>query len=289
MDKSHENKPDIFTYHDFRVFLRDWLEYLRKIDSRFSLRTLAKKSRLSVAYLPMVFSGSRKLSQKSLQKMLPHLQLSSTEQSYFELICQLGQGEANDETLEALKKIQRFHSYAEKNPRETEVYNYLSRWYNIVIREMVQIKEFRADANWIHRRLAYKVPLAEVERALSFLISHGFIEVGPNGVCRVPERALDCEGQVFKIALTQFHKKMIEFGIVALDETPRERRDITGMTIPISDENFKQVRAILDSALRQIEELSAKDKSPDSVYHVAFLAYPMTNPSEDKEELESAS
>ena len=75
--------PDIYNYHDYRQFLREWLQHL-KSEHKLSTRQVAKASGVSESYLSMVISGQRNLSEEQLRKLVPSLRLERSEASYLE-------------------------------------------------------------------------------------------------------------------------------------------------------------------------------------------------------------
>ena len=62
-------RPDLYRYHDYRAFLRDWIEYQRGTRPGFSLRSLSTESGLALGYLSMVLSVARRLTAEALQKL----------------------------------------------------------------------------------------------------------------------------------------------------------------------------------------------------------------------------
>ena len=63
-----KERPDIFSYHDYRVFLKDWFEFRKQEGKGFSVRSVARDAKLGSGYLPMVLAGERNLSPKALAK-----------------------------------------------------------------------------------------------------------------------------------------------------------------------------------------------------------------------------
>ena len=77
--KVKTHKPDIFLYHDHLSFLKDWIAYLKKTRTSFSMRELAKKSQIASGYIPMILSGKRELTEKAFQKIVSELHLNPEE------------------------------------------------------------------------------------------------------------------------------------------------------------------------------------------------------------------
>ncbi|MGH1469287.1 MAG: TIGR02147 family protein [Bdellovibrionales bacterium] len=269
------DKPTIYQFHDYRDFLKVWLEYRVSIAEKFSIRRLSKLAGISVGYIPMVLKGERNLSEKALNKILPFLELSSSEASYLKNLIVLADSNSQDERLEVLRKMQKSTSYSEKNSGEVRAYKFLTKWYNVAIREMVSLKSFVGDVDWIKQRLIPRVYKKEIRESLDFLSRNEFIKAGEDEFFQ-NEKNLNCVGPVFKVGLTQFHKEMFQLAAQSIDDTPSEWRSIVGHTLAVSKKQFLEIKEILDEALNKISQIENKKETNEVVFHTALIAFPLT-------------
>ena len=165
-DTKQEHRPQIEKYHNYFIFLKDWLKYMKIHESNFSLRSLSRKANMAVGYLPMVLSGRRLLSESAFEKLIPHLSLTKREQKILNLLRTMGESENPEIRSEALKDLQKMKEYQLNNSSEIEVFKYLSRWENVAIREMLNLPDFELNPAWIQERLKAKIGLAEIENIL---------------------------------------------------------------------------------------------------------------------------
>lgn len=275
----HE-KPDIYRYHDYRKFLKDHLEYL-KTTQGFSVRRLAKDANIAVGYLPMVLSGARRMTIKTLFRIKKPLHLTNHEGEFLELLVRVADSDLQEARLLALKKIQRFREYRKLNPKEFEAYRYLTHWYYVAIREMVNLKGFQPDPLWLKDRLKGRVPLSEVTKALNFLKEHGFIEISPEGRTKLPQKNVECVGGVYQIALSQFHREMLRLASESLNETTYEERTVMGHTLSIPAQSYLKISKILEEALDRVADLEKTEEPKEMTYQVTVSAFPL---SKEKEE-----
>jgi uncharacterized protein (TIGR02147 family) len=273
---SSAERPDVYGYHDYLEFLRDWLAFRKASQPGFSMRILAKESELAVGFLPMVLAGKRVLSGKALAKIAPVLGLGRQERIYFELLVTLGTSSSQKVRLDALDRMKRFKAYQRSNPRELEVYQYLRNWYYVAIREMAALPGFRAEADWIQKRLRVPVALLEVKAALDFLLERGFIERATGGTFLLAEKPLECFGGVFQLGIGHFHGQVLELAIKSIQDTPSAERSILGHTVAIDVRELDKAKEILRRALKEIQELGVAQESPDSVYHLEMALFPLT-------------
>ncbi|MCB0367223.1 MAG: TIGR02147 family protein [Bdellovibrionaceae bacterium] len=271
------SQPDIHRYHDYREYLRDWVDHKRSTQPQFSLRKMALELKTSVSLLTMILKGDRNLSKELFEKLCPYLGLSASESSYLGQLKIVSDSDSQKDRVAALKRLQRFHGYQEQNSTDLEAHKYMAKWYYVAIREMTAMPDFQADPKWIRKRLKKKVSSREIREALAFLFDHGFIERDPKTKkVTIPTKQLDCSEGIYKLSLSQFHSQMFELATDSISTTPRERRWINGHTAAITAKQFEQIREILKEGLEKIEQITDKSESGEEVYHIGLLAFPVT-------------
>jgi uncharacterized protein (TIGR02147 family) len=265
-----KKRPSVFDYHDYRLFIRDCIEYFGE-----SERGFARSAKFSSAYMTLLLKGHRKITPEMRKKILKPLGLNKDEQKYFALICVVADTNSSDKRIEALKKIQKIRFYRKQNPRETEVFQYLARWYFVAIRELSLLPNFVAEAFWIQERLCFPVSIREISKALEFLMDHGFLVKSEDGKIKPPEKRIECKGEVFSIGLAQLYKQTFSLALESIDKIDRQDRMVQGSVLPVSKKNYQMVKSIMEEALKKVSELCRQDENADSVYYVGAMSFPM--------------
>ncbi len=279
-----EHRPQIEKYHDYFIFVKDWLKFMKIHESKFSLRNLSRKANIAVGYLPMVLSGRRQLSESAFEKLMPHLGLNKREQKILNLLRTIGESENPQIRSEALKDLQKIKEYQLNNSSEIEVFKYLSRWENVAIREMLNLPDFQLDPLWIQERLKAKIGLAEIENILDFLKNHGFITLSKDGKSATAKKSLQCEDGVFKISLSDFHRQMLSKIEDSIENTPREQRSIMGHTRALSSQEFAALKLKIADFINELDNNKGPSQDLDSeVYHITLAAVPLTSTPKRKE------
>jgi uncharacterized protein (TIGR02147 family) len=270
-------RPKIFGYHDYRRFLKDWFAYLRETDRNFSIRSLSVKAKLGSGYISMILAGERNLTFKILSRISPYLKLNRSENSFLEHLVQLAASEESTDKVIALNRMTRFSSYQKQNPGEAEFIAYMSNWYYVAIREMASLPDFQLDPLWIQGRLGQSVSLENIKTALEFLVRHGYIRAARDGSTLAPKEPLDCQGDVYRTALTRYHQQMLAIASESLESVPDNERDLDGCTFALDQARFVEAKKIINEAM---ERIVALEKSPglpaDQIYHLEFALFPLT-------------
>ncbi len=277
------NYPNIYSYHDFREYLRDWIEHKKNIDPNFSVRSLARSSGVSPGYIPLILSGKRTLTEKSARKLVPSLNLSKSEQKYFEYIRQISESTSPDKKIEALKNIKKSKAYKNKEVDDLDSYKYLSNSLNVVIREMSAINGFQLDAKWIQDRLKTKVPISEINESIAFLLDNEILRLNRADEVEKPDHEVRCTGGVYKLSMSQFHAQMLEKAITSIYETPSDERNLVSQTIAINASDFNKIQDIMDEALEKIQNVAKQSDGASEVYYITHLAFPLSKVSGAKD------
>src|SRR5205809_2149006 len=102
----HIGVIDVFSYQDFRVFLRDFYTDRRQVDRKFSIRFFARRAGLrSENYLKVVMDGRRNLTAKNLPKFVKGLGLGPTQAEFFEALVNLNQAKDLTERRDLLERV----------------------------------------------------------------------------------------------------------------------------------------------------------------------------------------
>jgi uncharacterized protein (TIGR02147 family) len=277
--ESKAERPNVFCYHDYRSFLRDWISHLKDTLPRFSLRKLSSEAGLSPGYLPLVLGGSISISMKAVTKLVPVLRLDPRERVFFENLVKLCISESSDARIEALGRMQKFAKYRRHNPADAEFANYMTRWLNIAIREMALLPDFIPNPTWIQEKLRLRVSLEEIEETLSFLTKNNYLELRPDGSVVPSKEFLKCSGEVHRTVLVHYHKEMFSLAAQSIDNATGKERSLVGQTFVINDEHFATADKILREALEKIRNLG-ESGTTNSVYHLEFALFPITKKGE---------
>lgn len=272
--------PDIGSFHDPVSFLDKYFDFKRQTEKDFSLRSFSEKCGLAVGLLPMILKRKRPLTEKTYRKVKASLDLSESEKKYLDLLIVISLSEVPKERMKALSQLQNSQYYSEKNQNEIDTFKYLSNWENVVIREMVRLKDFEYSPEKIKKRLRTSMSLNEIKQCIDFLIEHKFIYVNKTNTL-VAEKNLNCEEGVFKISLGQFHRQILSKVAEAIDDVPRNDRMILGHTVALTNEQFNELNGRMKEWLREVEQVGLKEKKVSGeVYHLEMALVPLTSRSE---------
>ena len=271
----------VFEYQEYREYLKDMIAHLKSTNSRkYSLRKVAAALDISPTLLSLILSGKRHLGKNKLSKIASYLMLTEREKSYLSNLMTFNDSpnrEIRDNALQKMSTFKEFESYRRK---DVVGFKYLTKWYNVAIREMANLKKFKLDKAWIQSRLAFKVYQKEIDESLKFLIDNNLITQNEEGKYIASEN-INCSGGIFKLSLGEFYKQLSGLLPESIDKISSSKRHLLGHTVTLNSSNYNEAVGILEDALGKIRELDNKATKNTEVYHISLHAIPLTLDKED--------
>jgi len=285
MKKSQLN---IFSYRDFRLFIRDRLAELKAIDSKYSYQFLA--SRLGIAsksHIKMVVDAKHNISIELAERLGGIFELNRREQDFFLALVDYGQ--AADERCKqaALERLCAFGSFSKLHRLDLKQMDYYADPLMLALREMVELKDFSESPAYISSRLPYKVSTAGIRKAIAKLIELGLLERDTAGRLRHCEHHIATGDDMRSLAVRKYYRQRFKEASAAL-EIPADRRRLGGLSCAVSRSTYKKICDILEESLGRIYVLLDEEEEADEVYQLVTAIYPLTRPASTYTDKKSA-
>jgi uncharacterized protein (TIGR02147 family) len=252
---SNSAKISIFQYLDYRAYLRDLYAHLKLTKPQFSFRFFSKQAGFSSPnYLKMVMDGDRNLTQASTLKFIQGLKLGKDEAEFFENLVHYTQADSLQDKNFYYERLASSKAYLTLHQLEKASFEYFSKWYNVAIREMLSLKNFRPDPAWIACHLQPHIDIAEAQKALNTLLKLGLVEKKEKKLLKANGN-LATEREVHSIAVSNIHKELITKGMESIDRIASKKRDISGLTVAIREEQIPALKEMVQNFMQQIHVL----------------------------------
>jgi len=271
-------RPVIFDYLDYRVFLKDMFCFRKWKDKYFSYRYFAGKSGFaSPNYLKLVIDGDRNLTNGSIAKIAKGFKLKKQEREYFENLVFMNQAEDHEERDHYYRKMMSAKGYGHIQKLEKASYEYFSKWYYPVIREVVLFGSRRHTPLQIATLLKPNIKPKEAEKALKLLVELGLIQKNDDGCWEQCEKVVSTGPEVKSLVIANFHREMMQLAAKSIDQFPARQRDISAVTISTKNENMEEIKKRIAIFREDILELACSDSNDDQVIQINIQAFPLTS------------
>jgi uncharacterized protein (TIGR02147 family) len=268
----------IFTYLDYRQFLRDYTQNL-KARKAFNLRTFAKAAGIKApGYLKMIIDGRRNLTQKTADKFALALGLSSRESEYFTVLVQYNQTKNPDEKRDYFDTLISLRPRSQHFVLEKRQNRYFSRHYYVCVREMVALKDFREDYKWMAKRCLPQISPMQAREAVETLLELGLLKRDVDGnLIQVENFIATQDRNTQEVEAYHFHEAVIDKARHALGLLSQNERSYYALTLPLSKSQFEDIITdfyeFRDKVVRKIEQ---GERDFDDVYQINFQLFPVT-------------
>ena len=268
-------KP-VMEYQNFRVYMRDFYTE-RKDRSGFTWRDFAREAGYSSpVFLKLVCDGKANLSEVGVERTAAAMGLAGVDLQYFRELVAFNQAKEGGEKKTRFAHLRRL---ARENNREIigeDQYDYFESWKNPVLREMAPNMPGATPAQ-MAGKLAFDAETAGVKKSLNLLQKTGILEKDAAGNFKQGSKAISTGNlEIASLSVREMHRQMGELAVRALDEIPVKERDISGLTLGLSEEAFQRVSMEIEAFRRRIAAIAMEDSHTDKVYRLNMQLFPLT-------------
>jgi uncharacterized protein (TIGR02147 family) len=267
----------IYHYQDYRVYLRDHYERCAGKNARFSLRSFALKIGLNVSNLTRILKGERNISEATAERLVVYLKLRDREAEYFRLLVRYNQARSPADKRALYDGIRSFRKTRLRN-LGPEYDEYFTQWYNIALRELINILPRKLKSTDIARLLIPSPEPNDIRKSFNLLLRLGLVRQHPDGTLELPEKLVATPDEWTSTTIHTFQMAMAELGRQALDRFPKQDRNISTFTLSLSPEGFAKTVKALERVQQEIAEIAGSDAGPDRVFELNLQLFPLSKP-----------
>ena len=275
-------KPGLYSYLDYRAFLKDWFEWKKASNKNFSHRLFAMKAGLkSPALLANVVSGRRNLTSQTTEAFLKAMKLNKDERIFFGQLVKLDQAKTDKERNLAWRNISATKRFLEARQIEGASVAYLSHWYYPAIRELALRSDFQGDPKWIATKLRPQISSSQAKTALETLIALGML-AKTTGRLRPAEGTVVTPMEVAGMAVHNYHRGMLDRAGESMDAFEPDERYLGGVTVAIPEYLVEQVKDELKAfQSRMLDLCDSAENEAERVYQLGLQFFPLSEGSDD--------
>ncbi len=267
----------IFNYLDYREYLSDFYQAKKDEHSFFSYRLLSQRAGFkSPNFIKLVTTGKRNLSKDSVFKVAKALKLNKGETEYFENLIFFNQSSTLEEKNYYLSKLMKYRKKIEPYKIEESHYRYYSDWFNPVIRELAVSMDFKDNYSELAKAVVPSITETEAEKSVNLLLKMGFIEKRDEGGYVKTQKTITTGPQVKSVAVANYHKEMMNLASESIGRFSSEERDVTSLTVNVSDETSEIIKKRISELRREILSLADSDDNAGRVMQVNFQVFPLS-------------
>jgi len=269
-------KP-LSSYMDYRSYLADWIADRKDNGMPASNRWFAQKMHInSASWLTDVLRGTKGLSKATANRVSGVLRHSPADSRHFETLVAynqartLGERNAYYEELLAIRRI--------KDPKVVSPgqYEYYASWYHSAVRSLIGVLRFTGDFERLAKSVSPRISPRQARRSVELLETLGLVRRDPDGAYRLDSSAITTGDYEKSLAISNFQQETMRLAQEALDRYPRNVRDISTVTLGVSEKSLEEIRRLAAEFRRRVTELANTDMEADRVYQVNIQVFPLS-------------
>lgn len=268
---------NIFNYLDYRKYLADALKERKEQNYHFSYRFIAQHLNLSSpGFFNWVISGKRKLPEALIPKIAILFKLDDKECAYLHLLVKYTHSVDTSEREGLFEKLSVYIKKLNKKELQPAQYQLFSKWYYLAIRELLRAFRFKDDVRALASALHPKIKTREAREAIDVLEKIGLISRDEEGFYR-PVETLLTTGEVWESELiSNLQIQMADLGKKAILSVPKKERDISNLTVCLSEPTMKKISDEIIALRQKVLTLSENDTDADRVYQCNIQLFPVS-------------
>lgn len=267
----------VFDHFDYRAFLRAWYQEAKAANRNVSYRWIASRiGYSSPGFFTQILQGKANLSLNFAEGFADLSGLKGRSREYFLTLVVWNQAKDEATRRRALAKLEKFREFRVHELR-LEQERFLGSWRHAAIREILGIQPFQGDFESLAHLLQPPCTPEEARESIDLLLSLGLAARTARGIER-RDPSLSA-GRVFSQETTQrFFRQLHALGEAALESFPPTERNMSWVTLSISDKARDEILAELRAFRTRTLEIAARDPHPSRVHQLTIMLHPLTRP-----------
>jgi uncharacterized protein (TIGR02147 family) len=269
--------PEIFAYFDYRQFLKDAMAAMKAVRPAFTYRFIAGKVGMkSPGHITWIIQGKRNLSEKKILPFAQILGLNERATKFFTALVHFNQASTHLQKKEYLDELVSLQG-SEKALIKPISYEFYKKWYYSAVRELVATNSLDDDFKRIAHLVYPPITPREAQQAIALLVKLNFIRKDAAGRYVQVKQAISTGEAWRSVAVRQFQMDTFDLAKGALDKVAAAERDISTLTMSISEESFTRICHRIKQFRNELVTIVTADKNPARVYQMNIALFPLSS------------
>ncbi|NLD91181.1 MAG: TIGR02147 family protein [Fibrobacter sp.] len=267
-------------YLDFRTYIKEYIEYKNAHGEQLTNRSFAAAIGInSSSWLTTILNGKKGITDKTIGAISDFFKHTEWEREYFKLLVYFNQAktvESRNDFFTQLKQLLLKKGYLAIRVLDNDQYEYYSKWYYSAVRSIIGMIAVSDDFERLARYVSPSITAAQAKKSIKLLVKLGLIEKDLRGNYSLTNSAISTGYNVKSLAVANFQRETMKLGIEAIDRYDSSIRDISSLSIGISEAGFQKITGMIAEFRKAIAEVANSDNDADRVYQVNFQVFPLS-------------
>lgn len=263
-------------YNNYRLYIRDYYAE-RKDRSGFTWRDFARDAGYSSpVFLKLVCDSKANLSEVGVERVASAMGLVGLDLQYFRLLVSFNQEKDLNKQKSLFAEMRQLAKENSVTLVGEDQYDYYENWLNPVLREMAPA--FKAPtAAKLASHCVFETEASQVKKSLKLLEKSGLLSRDEEGSFVQGSKSITTGSiDVASMAIREMHRQMGELAVKSLDQVPMDERDVSGLTMGISETAYEKIVKEIADFRRRIMAIAVESCGEERVYRLNMQLFPLT-------------
>lgn len=266
----------VIEYMEYRDFLKDFYETNKSRKPYFSFRYMESKVSIDASHLVKILQKQRHIGNDSIETFIKFCGLKRKEAEYFAALVQFNKAKTDRDSkfyydkLLLLKGVQT--CALNKNQ-----YEFYTKWYYSAILTLLDFYSFSGDYKSLAAKLSPAISETTAKKSISLLKKLDLIRENGDGTFYLTHNLITTGKDCASKAVKTFQRETMHLASESLDRHPREKRNISTVTLTISEENMDEINELVTAFRETLLKFADNEKKPDKVYQLNIQLFPLTD------------
>jgi uncharacterized protein (TIGR02147 family) len=223
-----------------------------------------------------VVEGKRNLTSHTIQAFIKGIGLTEHDARYFSALVHFNQSKSNREKTEYLEQMRGIKRVVTREVVPIDQYEYYSRWYHAVLRELVCIMDWNDDYGLLAKSVVPQIKKSEAKESVKFLLEKGFIRLENNTHYVQTNPAITTGSEVSSMGVRSFNESMAKMGVDSINNFSPSVRDIRCVVVGVSEKSYSSIKDEIREFMSRITRIVDDDQESDRVYNVGIQFFPLS-------------
>lgn len=279
METDAQTRPNLFDFDNYQLYLKEWFAWQKFSTKNYSYREFSTATGFkSPNQLLLIIQGKRNITRATLPKICRTLNLGHSEKKYFSELVRFNQASDMPEKKRRLKKISS-HFLNRDIFLKKDQYHYLTNWFYTAIRELVTLKDFIEDGEWIAKKLGHRVSPRQALKAIAELLKLNLLARNPQGKLVQTSHYVSTGSEVQNVAAFLYHDQMINIAKESLASLSEKKRNVSALSFTLREKDYEMVVTEINAFRKHmITLLTTRDKldEDDDLFQLNVHLFPLT-------------
>lgn len=259
---------------DYRSVLIKHFEARKIRNPSYSLRSYARDLGWSPSRLSDSINGKGGLSEKKAELIVKKLALPKLEQNLFVAMVAAEHARSAVSRKQAKQKAEKIRIHSGFQQVSDDAFKVIQDWYHLAIVELLKVKGFRSDPEWISQRL--DVSKSTISHALKRLLQSGLLEMKGEKLIS-PKNRNEVGTGISSDAIKTFHIQILNKAIDAVYGQPRESRDLGASLVAVDKKDLPEISKRMSDFRRELcKEFGASSKQKEILYCISMQCFALS-------------